>query len=133
MDQQTREIVIHQINSLSKVELLQLFMEALQETRDKVDFYNAVADSKDMIEMSAVAKVLNIPRYGRNKIFGILRQNKILRYNNEPYQEYVDRGYFKLIEQKITLPYGEIKINRKPVVSQKGLDFIRKVLNEQYS
>jgi anti-repressor protein len=131
MDQQTREIVIHQISSLSKIELLQLFMEALQETKDKIEFYDSVADSKDMIEMSAVAKVLNIPGYGRNKIFEILRQKKILRWNNEPYQEFVDREYFKLIEQKVTLPYGEIKINRKPVVSQKGIDFIRRIINEQ--
>jgi phage antirepressor YoqD-like protein len=53
-----------------------------------------------------------------------------MRNRNEPYQRYVSSGYFKVIEQKVELPNGDIYINRKPVVFQKGLDFIRKLLLE---
>jgi phage antirepressor YoqD-like protein len=72
----------------------------------KVEFYDAVTESDEWDEMSAVAKVLNMG-LGRNKIFKVLRRLKVLRYNNEPYQEYCDRGYFRQIEQRVTLPYGE--------------------------
>lgn len=100
----------------------------IQDLQPKGEFYDDVTGSDEWSEMTEIAKVLNFPDYGRNRIFKKLRKEKILRYNNEPYQEYVDRGYFRLIEQKIVLPYGSIKINYKTVVSQKGLDFIRKIL-----
>ena len=93
--------------------------------------WDMVSNSDDWMEMTAIAKALNYPGYGRNKLFEFLRENSILRYNNEPYQQFVDRGYFKIIEQRVDLPYGDVKINRKTVVSQKGLDYMRKKLDEQ--
>jgi len=47
---------------------------------------------------------------------------------NQPYQKYVDAGYFRVIESRFNLPDGEIKISLKTVVFQKGLDFIRREL-----
>jgi len=104
--------------------------EEIKSLQPKAEFYDDVIGSEDWSEMTQIAKVLNFPYYGRNRIFKKLRKEKILRYNNEPIQEFVDRGYFRLIEQKFILPYGSIKINYKTVVSQKGLDFIRKILRE---
>jgi len=100
----------------------------LIEQAPKVEFFNDVAGSADTIDMKEVAKILNIKGIGRNKLFEILREKKILDGNNQPYQEYVDRGYFRIIESRFTLPTGEIKISLKTVVFQKGLDYIRKVL-----
>ena len=88
-----------------------------------------VSESDESIEMSAVAKILNYKGLGRNKIFEILRDMKVLRYNNEPYQEYIERGYFEVIVQEVQTSYGTTT-NRKPVVKQKGVDFIRKKLDE---
>ncbi|MDY7026703.1 MAG: phage antirepressor KilAC domain-containing protein [Spirochaetota bacterium] len=102
--------------------------EALQ---PKAEFYDTVASSDDWMEMSAAVKTLGFRGYGRNKTFQLLRDRQILRYNNEPYQSYVERGYFKVIEQHFNNPQtDEVMINRKTVVSQKGLDFIRKVITE---
>lgn len=100
----------------------------LIEQAPKVEFFNDVAGSADTIDMKEVAKILNVKGIGRNKLFEILREKKILDGNNQPYQEYVDRGYFRIIESRFTLPTGEIKISLKTVVFQKGLDYIRKVL-----
>ena len=102
--------------------------EKIKEMGPKVEFYDQVANSEDLIEMSEVAKTLAFNNFGRNKIFQLLRVDSILRQNNQPYQNYVDQGYFKLIEQKVELPNSEIKINLKTLVTQKGLDFIRKVI-----
>ena len=74
--------------------------------------------------MGHVAKVLGIRRMGRNRLFSLLRNKKILDKNNIPYQQYVDMGYFRVLEQKYTVPNGETKINIKTMVFQKGVDFI---------
>jgi Prophage antirepressor len=92
----------------------------------KAQFYDDVAGSKDSIEMGHVAKVLGIKGMGRNNIFSLLRAEKVLDRSNIPYQQYVDLGYFRVLEQKYTVPGGETKINIKTMVFQKGIDFIRK-------
>jgi phage antirepressor YoqD-like protein len=112
----------------------QKLIEAKDETialmKPKADFFDAVSDSKTAIEMSQAAKVLNYGK-GRNTLFAILRAEKVLRDNNEPYQEFVDRGYFRVVEQKYTKPDGTTCISIKTLVYQKGLDYIRKVLDRQ--
>jgi prophage antirepressor-like protein len=101
--------------------------EILSKEKPKIEFYNAVAGSKGAVEMSAVAKLLD-KKIGRNNLFQILREKRILRENNEPYQEYIDRGWFRVVEQKYTTPTGEIKINIKPLVYQKGIEKINRML-----
>ena len=119
------------------VEALELALEQAKEIealnakietdKHKVEFYDAVADSKDAITIGDAAKVLNMG-VGRNRLFQILRNNKILQSNNVPYQEYIDRGYFRVIEQQWTKPDGENCISIKTLVYQNGLDFIRKLI-----
>ena len=99
--------------------------------KPKEEFFDAVTDSKDAIDMGQVAKVLNYPKIGRNKLFEILRENGILQQNNQPYQTYIDRGYFRVVEQKFEPTPGEIRINIKTLVFQKGIDYIRKILDNK--
>lgn len=87
-----------------------------------------VSGSKDAIEIGKVAKVLNYPGIGRNKLFEILRDKGILMKDNVPYQKYIDNGCFRTIEQKFSTPEGEIRISIKTLVYQKGVDYIRKIL-----
>ena len=102
--------------------------KALEVARPKIDFYDAVADSTDTIDMGDVAKVLNIPGMGRNNLFAFLRGKKILMHDNQPYQEYISRGYFRTVEAAFTTANGSVHPVMKTVVFQKGLDFIRKTL-----
>jgi len=102
-------------------------LEALAPARE---FYSRVTESADWMEMAAVSKVLAYKGYGRNSIFELLRERQVLRYNNEPYQKYVERGYFKTVERDVLIANGETIVNRKTMVSQKGLDFIRKLIEE---
>jgi len=96
----------------------------------KAEFFDAVAESKDAISLAEAAKVLELG-IGRNKLFEFLRKEKILQRDNQPYQKYVDLGYFRTIEQKYTVG-DEVRINIKTLVYQKGLDYIRKKYNERY-
>ena len=100
----------------------------LEEQQPKVEFYDDVAGSKDAVAMKEVAKVLGIKGMGRNKLFKFLRDKKILARNNMPYQEYVDRGYFRVIEQRYNTNNGDIKITFTTLVYNKGIEYIRKLL-----
>lgn len=102
----------------------------LAEQAPKVDFFDSVAESKHAIEMKAVANSLNFVKVGRNKLFQILRDNKILQQNNLPYQRYMDCNYFRTIEQKYTTQDGEVRISIKTLVYQKGVDYIKGLLRK---
>ena len=110
-------------------EALQAKERELEALAPAKEFYEAVTNSDDWMEMSAVAKVLGYKGWGRNNIFRLLKEQEVLRYNNEPYQKYVERGFFKTIEQVYDTGY-KTGINRKPMISQRGLDFIRKLIME---
>ena len=97
----------------------------------KVDFYDTVTQTEDWMEMSTAVKLLGFKNWGRNKVFELLRTSAVLRENNEPYQKYVDREYFKVVEVPYTHPNtGESYISRKTVVSQTGLDYVRKLIGD---
>lgn len=100
-----------------------------REDAPKVEFFESVAESKDAVEMKAVSSTLNYVAVGRNKLFAILREQKVLQSNKIPYQKYIDAGYFRTIETKKNCG-TEVRIFIKTLVYQKGLDYIRKLLNK---
>lgn len=138
---------IDKLESCIKHLLPQTFSEALQlaanqakeieeknslllEQAPKVEFFDAVADSKDAVPMIDVAKVLGIKGMGRNNLFEFLRENKVLMNNNQPFQKHIDSGYFRVIEQRYQ-KNGEECINFKTLAYQKGIQYIKKLLNEK--
>ncbi len=104
----------------------QLQLEA-KENAPKVEFFEQVTGSKDTVDMAQAAKVLNMG-IGRNKLFELLRDKKVLQPNNQPYQTYIDRGYFRMVESKYQKNNGDTHISIKTVVYQKGLDYISKLI-----
>ena len=92
----------------------------------KAEFCDAVMGSKDAIPIGMAAKVLNCGM-GQNKLFAFLRENKVLMANNQPYQKYIDEGWFRCIESKYDYR-GETHIYIKPVLFQKGLRKIREMI-----
>lgn len=94
----------------------------------KAEHFDRVMSSKDSTSMEDAAKVLRFKWIGRNTLFSILREKGILMKNNRPYQEYIDRGYFRVIEREWTDTSETVHIYYKTMVEQKGLDFIRKLL-----
>lgn len=101
--------------------------EKVKELTPKGEFYDAVANSDTLFSMADVAKTLDMG-IGRNRLFALLRETGILQPDNMPYQRYVDRGYFKVVEGK----YGvnnNVVVSKTTYVKQKGIDFIRRVLH----
>ncbi|EEU33025.1 hypothetical protein HMPREF0946_01098 [Fusobacterium vincentii 3_1_36A2] len=115
-------------NYADKIRILE---NKIEENKPKVEFYNDVIDSKNTCDMQTVAKILNFKGVGRNNLFEILRENKILQSNNQPYQKYVDNGWFRVIETKFNdYKTSEIKISFKTVVFQKGIEKISILLKD---
>ena len=102
----------------------------IEEQRPKVDFCNDVTGSDTTAEIATVAKILNFKNIGRNTLFDILRKQGILQKDNMPFQTYVDHGYFRVVESKWNAPNGDVKVNYKTVVYQKGIEYISKILRD---
>lgn len=97
----------------------------------KAQMFDAVMQTDTWIDMGTVAKLLAIPKMGRNNLFEYLRDAGVLMEGNRrnaPYQVYVDAGYFKVVETGIYSADNIEKVGFKTVVSQKGLAFITDML-----
>jgi anti-repressor protein len=97
----------------------------IKELTPKADNWSAYMDAKGNITVANLAKALNIKGIGRNKLFDILRDNKLLRSNNEPYQSFVNSGYFEVV----TGFKNGFKFNQT-LVTGKGMNYIRKKMVE---
>lgn len=96
--------------------------------KPKADFYDTVASTESLLSMNDTAKILNMG-VGRNKLFKLLRDKKILMKDNMPYQRYVDAGYFKVVESYYMAGDNSV-VSKTTYVRQRGVDYIRKLLNE---
>ena len=101
----------------------------IAEMSPKADFFDAVTDSTNAVDIGVVAKVLNMG-IGRNLLFQLLRELKVIQTTNLPYQKYIDLGYFRVIESKYQKPDGSTHVSFKTVVYQKGIDAIRKMVTK---
>lgn len=74
----------------------------------KVLFAEQVRALDGVCQIDRIAKTLG---YGRNRFFKRLRDDGILMSNNLPYQKYLDREYFTVIERE---PYTDRDGNTHP-------------------
>ena len=104
----------------------------IEKAKPKIAFHDAVTQSSSTVDMGVAAKLLNFKGIGRNKLFELLRDFKILDKYNRPYQQYVDKGWFKLVEISFVHPTtGDNLVNYKVVLFQKGLDNIHSILTKK--
>ena len=103
------------------------------ELEPKGQFYDAVVQSETLLDISEVSKLLNYKGLGRNNLFKYLRENSILNNKNLPYQTYIDRGYFKIVESSWVNPSTKlVEVSIKTVMFQKGIDWLDKMLSEHF-
>lgn len=120
------EMVMSRALKLAEKRILSL-EEERQKLLPKAEAYDTFMDGSNLQPMNDVAKCLGI---GRNKLFALLREKKIIRSNNTPYQEYIDRGYFEVKEKPIKM--GESVINyAQTFVTPKGVDYIARIVEAE--
>lgn len=96
--------------------------------KPKAALMDKVMNSGEKIDIGQTAKILGLP-FGRNTLFKKLRELGVFFKNrNEPKQEYVDRKYFELKEQWIDRNSHDSFMVVKVLVTQRGLEFINKIL-----
>lgn len=93
--------------------------------KPKADFYDAVAESDNVVDMAKAAKILGIPKMGRTNLFKFLREKRVLDKNNVPYQQYVTNGYFKSVLTR----HGKVIVS-KTVVYGRGINFINNLIKK---
>ena len=106
----------------------------INKDKPKVDFADQVSDTTNIISMNEMAKLANDRgiRIGRNRLFSWLRVMGILMMNNIPYQEYMDRGYFK-VKESLYYRDGESKTRQTTHVTGKGQRYIIDRLLRDYA
>ena len=113
----------------------QPLVQALEEQKPLVDFANKVTSANNTIDMGEMAKLLHEKKnidIGRNRLFEILRSKKILMSNNTPYQSYIERNWFKLIETTKDTQYGT-KVFTKVLVTGAGQIKIADIIIGEFS
>lgn len=107
--------------------------ERIRHEKPLVEFANQVANTNNLIDMNAMAKLAreeNIP-VGRNRLFDRLKRMGVLMSNNLPYQQYIDRGYFAVKESVFEVD-GLKKTYQQTLVTGKGQVFIIGLLKKYY-
>lgn len=108
--------------------------ERLEEAKPKIAFAEAVNDSINCVTLQDFAKAVGT---GQNRLFKLLRAKGYLQQRagqqNKPYQQYVDQGLFKLVENTFkNKKSGEVEIYFRTVITPKGqLYFQNKYFNSK--
>lgn len=110
-------------------EELAILRNKLEEQKADVEFSQTIqADETSCFSMAQVSQELKLP-YGNITLFKKLRELKLLKENNTPYQQYADMGLFKVYPKVIN--NGETtKTILVTLVTQKGVAYINKKLKE---
>ena len=99
--------------------------DRIRRDEPKVRFADHVSDTVNLIDMNEMAKLCadHGIRIGRTRLFAWLRSKGILMAGNQPYQEYIERGYFRVKESVFEM-HGEIKTYQQTMVTGKGQQYI---------
>lgn len=93
----------------------------LEEAKPAVEFHQRVGVAEDCHTIDEVAKLF---RAGPRKLRQWMRDQKILRLDGLPASGPMDRGYFRVIEKPVNLPFGH-KLHRQVLVTGKGLVWLQ--------
>ena len=103
---------------------LQRAQEQIAIQAPKADFADRVAGADKGVLLGNFAKAAGI---GPKKIFTILREMQILmkggNRHNLPYQQYLDQGYFEVIEKPYEIN-GETRLAFSPTITGKGQQWL---------
>ncbi|EON13423.1 MULTISPECIES: phage antirepressor KilAC domain-containing protein [Pandoraea] len=97
--------------------------ELLEQQRPAVEFAQAVRNTADAVSVGDFARALG---YGQNTFFRMLRSDHLLMEGNLPYQTYIDRGYFRVIESVWRDSAQEVHPTFKTLITGKGQVFLQR-------
>lgn len=124
-------------NFIIQVRVNALFLRLIDEKREEIEnkckAYDTLVSGKGVFSMGVVAKSFKLKDaeeniLGRNKLFEILRNNKVLQSSksnwNIPYQNYIKNGYFRVLFKTVK---DDITIATTRI-TPKGLEFLHDLI-----
>lgn len=100
---------------------------------EKTKLINQIESANNSILVRDVAKIAskNGIIIGERKLYQKLRDWKLLMKGNIPYQEYIDRGYFEIIERTVETS-NKTLLSKTTMVTGKGQTYIiKRLLKEE--
>lgn len=129
-------------NNITRLDIAKMLVESeqerilLQSENERLtplaEAVQILKETNDEISISAFASLIGV---GRNKLYQTLREDGKLipkgeRYNT-PYQQYLNHGYFRVIEKTHTTKSGAVKISLQTFITGKGQVWIYKGLKSK--
>jgi anti-repressor protein len=107
-----------------QAETIEQQAEQLKLQEPKVEFAEQLLSATNSLDFGTSAKALQLP-FGRNKMFEICRELGFLMNNNQPYQSYINSGYFTLLETSFIHPIsGDRVLTTKTMITAKGQNWL---------
>lgn len=97
--------------------------------KPKVRYINELLGSKNCVDLDRVSKIIKYPGIGNTNLFKILRTMNILDETNQPYQEFCDKRYFRVVDATVIVA-GNVVSSQRTYVYKKGIALIEKILKE---
>lgn len=127
LDEPYRDLFRLQMTAIEKLN------ERIRHDQPLVEFANQVAETDNLIDMNAMAKLAADEHFkiGRTRLFRWLKYMGILMSNNLPYQQFIDRGYFAVKESVFEVD-GMKKTYQQTLVTGKGQHYVINLLKKYY-
>lgn len=129
--EKTEELITNPDLIIELAQALKAERAKVVEMQPKVEFAEIIANySDEVFDIGETAKILKLS-YGRNTLFQHLRKIGILmkQRENQPYQRYIDRGYFEVSIIEISIGKS-ITYKPKVYITSKGLKWLEEKLKE---
>lgn len=111
--------IMNDINVIVRAEI-ERKKKYIEDNKYKAEFYDLVAKTNDVYSIDEIANILE---YTPQDIESILRfKHLLLKRENEPTTVSIDRGLLRYVIDTVTL-------EAIPVATKKGLEYIKKVIN----
>jgi anti-repressor protein len=109
----------------------QILEAKIKEDRPLVSFAKAVENSVNSVLIrewvKSISEAENVT-IGQNKAFSWLRENGYLMKNNEPYQRYINNGYFEIVGTIIATPKGTKEIFTTKITGKGQVALANKIM-----
>ncbi|MDX5592602.1 phage antirepressor KilAC domain-containing protein [Pseudovibrio sp. SPO723] len=122
-----KALVVSEENRMTVIAENSQLAKAVKEMEPKVDAYDDISQAVNAQTLDVAAKIL---KTGPNRLTRWLRDNGYFKHTTVPYQKYVDRKLFRLVEKSYRHnKTGEKVVYHQTLVTGKGILHISKQMN----
>ena len=101
-----------------------------QETKEARTYVKRALDSNVLKDLFDVPAILNISGIGITEVLKVLRDNAVIDESNMPYQEYVDKGWFRVDTHSYVDKTAGTVIHKRVFCYKVAINQIRRMLDK---